>query len=121
MTTSPALLRLYFGNIPETEIHSRLESFWDRCAADSYIPPRPTQRAVKRNRRPALFKQSHGEIPRRFAYSIEETCAALGIGRGTVFKLIRDGKLPARKLGTRTLIPAEDLERLVANLPDAKA
>ena len=64
--------------------------------------------------------QSDRELPRRLAYSIKEAGEMIGVGRGTVFALIRDGKLPARKLGSRTLIRAEDLEALVANLPDAK-
>lgn len=54
------------------------------------------------------------------ALSIAETTRILGIGRSTLYNLIKDGRLPVRKLGKRTLILREDLNKFVASLP-AKA
>ncbi len=51
------------------------------------------------------------------AYSIADAAKAAGIGRTTVYSLIRTGKLPARKLGARTVILADDLEALIRSLP----
>lgn len=51
--------------------------------------------------------------------SIRDACSAVGIGRSTLYGLINSGKLEARALGGRTVIPAESLERLVASLPAA--
>jgi len=53
------------------------------------------------------------------ALSIRDACAAVGIGRSTLYGLINSGQLEARALGGRTVIPAESLERLVASLPAA--
>jgi excisionase family DNA binding protein len=51
------------------------------------------------------------------ALSIEQARARLGIGRDPLYKLIRQGKLPARKLGRRTLILAADLQAYAEALP----
>jgi excisionase family DNA binding protein len=48
---------------------------------------------------------------------IAETCAVLGIGRTSLYELIRAGKLPARKIGRRTIILSADLRRYAESLP----
>jgi len=53
----------------------------------------------------------------RAAYSVPEALAKLGIGRDKLYKLIREGRLPARKLGRRTLILAPDLDAFLRSLP----
>jgi excisionase family DNA binding protein len=53
------------------------------------------------------------------AFSVRDACAAIGIGRTKLYALIGDGKLEARALGGRTVIPAASLEQLIANLPPA--
>ncbi len=57
---------------------------------------------------------SHQTAPpiERQGLRIEEAAHALGCGRTTVFKLIRDGRLRVVKLGTRTVIPRSEIERL---------
>ena len=49
--------------------------------------------------------------------SIAQTARFLGIGRSTLYNLIKDGRLPVRKLGKRTLIIRDDLDHFVASLP----
>jgi excisionase family DNA binding protein len=49
----------------------------------------------------------------RLAVSINDTVAALGVGRTTVYAMIADGRLEAFKLGRRTLVKAESIRRLV--------
>jgi excisionase family DNA binding protein len=51
------------------------------------------------------------------AYSVDEALAKLGIGRDFFYRLIRDKRLPARKLGRRTLILASDLDAFLEALP----
>ena len=51
------------------------------------------------------------------AFSISDACAAIGIGRTKLYNLIGEGKLEARAIGGRTVIPAEALRNFVANLP----
>ncbi len=53
-------------------------------------------------------------------YSPNDAAKVLGIGRSTLFGLLARGELSARKLGTRTLITAAELERYVGSLPQAK-
>jgi excisionase family DNA binding protein len=58
------------------------------------------------------------DIPaERAAYSIPEVMLATGLGRDTVYGLIRDGRLIARKCGRRTLITANDLCTFLDSLP----
>lgn len=44
--------------------------------------------------------------------SINETAKALGIGRSSVYALIKSGSLDAIKIGTRTLLTTESIRRL---------
>jgi len=46
------------------------------------------------------------------AYSINRTAKALGVGRSTIYKLIKTGQVDALKIGTRTLITTASIARL---------
>lgn len=48
------------------------------------------------------------------AYSIKEACRVSSLGRTRVYALINEGRLESRKLGRRTLIPADSLRALIA-------
>lgn len=48
--------------------------------------------------------------PEKLAYGIKEASSALGIGRTTIWRAIKEGKLPAVKVGNRTLIKTEALQ-----------
>jgi len=49
----------------------------------------------------------------KLAYSIQEACGLLSIGRTTLYSLIGQGDLAILKVGRRTLIPAESLNTLI--------
>jgi excisionase family DNA binding protein len=53
----------------------------------------------------------------RFFFSVRETEAILGISHASLYRLIAAGKLDARKLGNKTLITFESIERLATHLP----
>ena len=55
----------------------------------------------------------------RLALTIQDAVAASGLSRSSLYMLLREGKLPARKSGKRTLILVEDLERYLKGLPVA--
>jgi excisionase family DNA binding protein len=43
-----------------------------------------------------------------------------GTGHDVIYEAIREGKLPARKLGRRTIIMRDDLQRWLTSLPPLK-
>ncbi len=45
--------------------------------------------------------------------SINETAKALGLGRTSIYGLLRSGRLEAVKLGRRTLVKVESIRRLI--------
>jgi excisionase family DNA binding protein len=55
------------------------------------------------------------------AYSVKDAAEASGIGRTAIFAAIKDGRLPAKKFGRRTLIDAADLKLFLDCLPSVQA
>lgn len=53
------------------------------------------------------------------AYSIEDACRASSLGRTNIYSLIKKGKLTVKKIGGRTVIPADSLRRLIDEAPTA--
>lgn len=49
----------------------------------------------------------------RKAFKVNEVAQALGLGKTTIHKLLRDGELQKIKLGRATLISAESVEALI--------
>ncbi len=49
----------------------------------------------------------------KLAYSINETARLLSMGRTSIYAMIAAGRLETFKLGTRTLIKADSIRRLV--------
>lgn len=47
------------------------------------------------------------------AVSINDAARALGLGRTSIYSLINEGKLEARKLGRRTLVTTESIRALI--------
>lgn len=50
--------------------------------------------------------------PPKFAYRVDEACHALGIGRTSLYELVKSGELKLIKIAGRTLVPHSELERL---------
>ena len=51
------------------------------------------------------------------AYGIAQVCAALAIGRTSVYRLLSSKQLRSVKIGRRTIVLAQDLDRYLASLP----
>jgi excisionase family DNA binding protein len=60
-----------------------------------------------------------GRDDTRLFYAPREAEAILGISHATLYRLIRAGRLDAKKLGAKTLITAESILRLASELPSA--
>lgn len=52
--------------------------------------------------------------PAKLAYSIPEAVQATSIGRSKLYELIAQNRIKVRKIGKRTVIPAESLHALIA-------
>lgn len=55
----------------------------------------------------------------KLAYTINEAVEVSGLGRTSIYLLIKEKKLTPRKRGGRTLILADDLKTCLENLPTA--
>jgi excisionase family DNA binding protein len=60
-----------------------------------------------------------GWLTERLALTVDETAAALGLSRPTIWRMIRRGELQSVKVGGRRLIPVAALRALLG-LPDAE-
>lgn len=59
-----------------------------------------------------MFMQNQSAAP--VANSVADACKRLGVGRSTMYELIKGGDLKAIKVCSRTLIPESELLRFVA-------
>ena len=57
----------------------------------------------------------------RLTLSVREAAAALGIGRGLAYQLLREGSLPSVRLGSRIVIPRAALEAFLDAQTDGRA
>ncbi|TXM94816.1 helix-turn-helix domain-containing protein [Methylobacterium sp. WL116] len=55
------------------------------------------------------------------AYRPKKVCEILGISMALFHKLVADGKLGARKIGSATIVRKEDLDAYLAGLPPTPA
>ncbi|MBU0724368.1 MAG: helix-turn-helix domain-containing protein [Alphaproteobacteria bacterium] len=54
------------------------------------------------------------ELPEILAYSVASAARALGVSRSLIRCQIREGELPAIKVGRRTLILAAEIDKKLA-------
>lgn len=50
---------------------------------------------------------------RRIGVSITEAALILGIGRSSIYALINSGRLHPKKIGARTILNADEVQRLL--------
>jgi excisionase family DNA binding protein len=64
---------------------------------------------------------NHSSLPpNRLSYGVIEATRVTGIGRSTLYAAMAAGRLRAIKLGSRTLIRADELRRFLDALPSAR-
>lgn len=78
-------------------------------------PTAPTGDKTAKERRDNARAGFTGDV----AYSIEEACDILNIGKTMIYKELRAGRLKARRCGARRLILASELNRYLLSLPEA--
>lgn len=52
--------------------------------------------------------------------NIEELCSYLGIGRNSAYKLIRTGKIPAKKIVSKWIIKKSQIDEYLSEKPQNK-
>lgn len=60
-----------------------------------------------------MFRMTQTSGAEPLTVSIKEAVRMTSISRSSIYRAIKAGRLPARKLGARTLIPLAGLRRLV--------
>jgi excisionase family DNA binding protein len=50
----------------------------------------------------------------RLTYTVDEVAARLGLNRNTAYTAVKDGTIPALRIGRRLLVPRAALERMLA-------
>lgn len=76
------------------------------------------------NEKPANdTKPRRPELPpgAKLAYTVGETAAALGLSPATIWDMLKEGEIQAKRLRGRTLVPREEIERVLAAAPSARA
>jgi excisionase family DNA binding protein len=66
---------------------------------------------------PKISERERARRAGQRALSIEQFCDHYGVGRTTTYEEIKSGRLPARKIGKRTLISVDDAEEWLRCLP----
>ncbi len=56
---------------------------------------------------------THSTTQSPLVYRINEVHQVAPWGRSTTYKLVKEGRLPARRLGASTFVLAEDLQRFL--------
>lgn len=58
----------------------------------------------------------HANRPPRAALSVTEFCDALSIGRTMFYQQLKAGRIRVLKVGTRTLVPASEVDAFLRKL-----
>ena len=116
---------------------TRLQLFDEREAPERSLhrlPTQPTVRSTSNAQSPRGRVNSRGEAPRAelldkgeaaqsqaippVAVSVENAARALGVSRTTAWELVRAGRLPAKRIGSRVLIRMADIATFIAEQPN---
>ncbi len=57
--------------------------------------------------------QASRETVERQGYNVGESARIIGVGRTTMHKMIREGRIRPVKIGARTVIPKSEIDRLL--------
>lgn len=62
---------------------------------------------------PTIYEQKLAAAG-KLAYRVDEACHAIGIGRTSLYELVKTGELKVIRVAGRTLVPRSELERLTS-------
>jgi excisionase family DNA binding protein len=91
----------------------------DCCDVFAAAASRSQSKAEAANVTPVKAKLPVAHPPsvsaRKALYSIRETTELLGLGRSSIYEMIKLGKLHPVKIGKRTLLQADAIEAIITN------
>lgn len=61
------------------------------------------------------------DIVERQGYNVSESARIVGVGRTTMHKMIREGRIRPIKIGARTIIPRSEIDRILRGGGDERA
>jgi excisionase family DNA binding protein len=82
----------------------------EQITSQPYQPPQTAEVATASS---LPLPASGAMQPGKMAYSIKDAAVAVGISRSALYKVMANGDLSTIKIGSRRLIAAEELKRLV--------
>jgi excisionase family DNA binding protein len=65
----------------------------------------------------AMRNHNDNSVSGREGLSVDDACHVAGIGKSSMFELIKAGAVPARRFGRRTIILRSDLLAWLSALP----
>lgn len=86
----------------------------DNCAKRSYKKRKRENKILNAIEREKVQIPFNPIVKEKEFLSIEEVCQLLGTSRWTIYRLIADSKLPAAKIGRRTIIKRTNIDNLFA-------
>lgn len=77
--------------------------------------PRDREGRIESYAVPSSARPSNDHVVPRLAYRPKDAALVLGVSRSTIYEMIAAGVLQARKLGSATLIPHDELTAVLAS------
>jgi excisionase family DNA binding protein len=96
-------------NVPAGQVSAHALMLGDRSAHVDSSAPRPENATAGRRG----DRRATAPPIERLAYTVNDTCAATGLGRSSIYELIAAGKLKSVRLAGRRLILSESLHELL--------
>lgn len=85
----------------------------DICAKRAYKLRKKEEKVDQSNQETLAIKSAPIKaIQEQDFLNIQETCELLGISRMTLYRMIKDGRIPATKIGRRTIIARKNIDQL---------
>ncbi|MEO0553625.1 MAG: helix-turn-helix domain-containing protein [Bacteroidota bacterium] len=85
----------------------------DDCAKRAYKKRKKEEKIGKSNEETIEIKAATVKaIQEQDFLNIQETCELLGISRMTLYRMIRDNRIQATKIGRRTIIARKNIDHL---------
>ncbi len=69
----------------------------------------------------ATMERQESESLERRGYSPAEAARIIGCGRTKVYDLIKEGRIRVVKIGTRTIVSRDEIDRLLIGTDDTRA